>query len=219
MSNPPAGAAPETTLHRFGRIERAVHWTIAVLMTSCILTAAVLYNGSLSVRVGHRHLVELVHVYSGFALPVPMLLGLTSVAYRVDLHRLGRFTPSDWQWLRSRQRRDGTIRVGKFNAGQKLNASVTVGSILVLLGSGIIMYFPNLTRLSWRTGATFVHDWFALGLGLLIVGHISYAIRDRESRRGMRTGRVSATWARAEHVAWVDEIQAGPAEIENTKQP
>ncbi|HEY2299768.1 MAG TPA: cytochrome b/b6 domain-containing protein [Jatrophihabitans sp.] len=219
MTNPPARTTPPSTLHRFNRVERAVHWTLAVLMSICILTAAVLYNGSLSIRVGHRHLVELVHVYSGFALPVPMLLGLTSLAYRVDLHRLARFTPSDWQWLRSRRRRDGTIRVGKFNAGQKLNASVTAGSILVLLGTGIIMYFPDLTRLTWRTGATFVHDWFALGLGLLVLGHISYAIRDRESRRGMRTGRVSANWARAQHPAWADETQAGPDEPEDTTTP
>jgi formate dehydrogenase subunit gamma len=219
VTNPPARAAPPSTLHRFSRVERAVHWTLAVLMTICILTAAVLYNGSLSIRVGHRHLVELVHVYSGFGLPVPMLLGLTSLAYRVDLHRLGRFTPSDWRWLRSRRRRDGTIRVGKFNAGQKLNASVTGGAILVLLGTGIIMYFPDLTRLTWRTGATFVHDWFALGLGLLVLGHITYAMRDRESRRGMRTGRVSASWARAQHAAWADEIRAGAAEPEDTATP
>jgi formate dehydrogenase subunit gamma len=193
-----------------------VHWTLAVVMIVCIVTAAVLYNGSLSLRVGHRHIVELIHVYSGFALPVPMLAGLVSVGYRADLHRLGRFTPSDWRWLRSRQRRDGTIRVGKFNAGQKLNASITTGAVLVLLGTGIIMFFPDLTRLTWRTGATFVHDWFALGLGLLILGHIVYALRDRESRRGMRTGRVSSDWAQAQHGAWADELQAGAAEPERT---
>jgi formate dehydrogenase subunit gamma len=39
-----------------------VHRTTAILMTTCILTAAILYNGSLSVPIGHRHLVELIHV-------------------------------------------------------------------------------------------------------------------------------------------------------------
>jgi formate dehydrogenase subunit gamma len=208
MSNRPAPVAPSSTLHRFSRAERAVHWTLAVLMIICILTAAILYNGSLSIRIGHRHLVELIHVYAGFALPAPIVLGAASAAYRIDLRRLNRFTPSDWKWLRSRQRRDGSIRVGKFNAGQKLNASLTFGAVLVLLGTGIVMYFPNLTRLTWRTGATFVHDWFALALGLLVVGHIIYAIRDRESRRGMRTGLVATSWAEAEHAAWADELNA-----------
>lgn len=208
MSNRSVDGAPSSTLHRFTRAERAVHWTLAALMIICILTAAILYNGSLAIRVGHRHLVELIHVYSGFALPLPILLGAASAAYRFDLRRLNRFTPSDWQWLRSRNRRDGSIRVGKFNAGQKVNASLTFGAVLVLLGTGIVMYFPSLTRLTWRTGATFVHDWFALALGLLVVGHVMYAIRDRESRRGMRTGLVARGWAEAEHAAWVDDLNA-----------
>ncbi|MGX7677732.1 cytochrome b/b6 domain-containing protein [Jatrophihabitans sp. DSM 45814] len=198
------------TVHRFGRVERAVHWTIAVLMISCIVTAAILYNGSLAVATGHRHVVELVHVYSGLALPVPIVLGVVSAAYRLDLRRLNRFTPADWRWLRRRSRRDGSIRVGKFNAGQKLNAALSAGAILVLFGTGIIMYFTGIARLSWRTGATFVHDWFALGIGLLVVGHIFYAIKDPDARQGMRTGRVPAHWARAEHAAWADEIMGAP---------
>ena len=36
------------------------------------------------------------------------------------------------------------------------------------------MYFTHLTRLSWRSGATFLHDWFSLGLGLLVVGHVMF---------------------------------------------
>ena len=192
-------------LTRFSRAERVVHWTLAVLMSVCIVTAAILYNGFLGVPIGHRRVVELIHVYSGFALPVPLLAGLGFAAYRSDLSRLNRFRPADWQWLRSRTRRDGTIRVGKFNAGQKLNAALTAGSIVVLLGSGLLMYFPDLARLSWRTGATLVHDWFALGLGLLVLGHIAQAIHDPEARRGMRTGRVSEAWARSEHSDWLEE--------------
>ena len=197
-------------LDRFSRAERAVHWITAALMIVCIITAAILYNGSLSINVGHRRVVELIHVYAGFALPAPMLFGLVSAAYRADLARLNRFTPSDWRWMRSRTRRDGSIRVGKFNAGQKLNAALTAGAILVLLGSGVLMYYPGLARLSWRTGATFVHDWFALAIGVLVLGHIAYAIKDREARRGMRTGRVSARWAHAEHAAWAEDVDVVP---------
>ncbi|MFL6163497.1 MAG: cytochrome b/b6 domain-containing protein [Jatrophihabitantaceae bacterium] len=203
-------------LDRFSRAERAVHWITATLMIICILTAAVLYNGSLSIKVGHRHVVELIHVYGGFALPAPMLFGLASAAYRADLATLNRFSPSDWRWLRSRTRRDGSIRVGKFNAGQKLNAALTAGAILVLLGSGLLMYDPGLARLSWRTGATVVHDWFALAVGVLIVGHITYAIKDREARHGMRTGGVSASWAHAEHAAWAEDIDQRPDQDDNS---
>jgi formate dehydrogenase subunit gamma len=206
---------PTTLMHRFSGAERAVHRAVAALMLTCIVTAAILYNGFLSKPIGHRHVVKLVHVVSGFALPIPILLGVASAAYRSDLRRLNRFSPADWQWLRNRRRRSSTIPVGKFNAGQKVNTALSGGAIVVLFATGTIMYFPDLVRLSWRTGATFVHDWFALALGLLVIGHVSYAIRDPGARRGMRTGLVTETWARTNHAAWVEEVvatQAGPTE-------
>ncbi len=201
-----APTPPPQTVLRFSRAVRAVHWAVAALVVVLIVTAAVLYNGSLSLLVGHRHAVEVVHVYAGLALPVPLLLGLLSRAFRTDVGRLNRFLPEDWRWLRSRTRRDGTIRVGKFNAGQKLSAALAAGSLVVLFGTGGLMYFTGLVRLPLRAGATFVHDWFALGLGLLTLGHIYFALKDRIALRGMRTGRVPTTWAVAEHAAWAAEV-------------
>jgi len=206
---PPAGS-PEPELARFSRSVRLIHRLTAVFTLTCIGTAALLYVGALQVLVGHRHLVGLVHVYSGFALPVPLLAGLVSRAYRGDLRLLNRFGNRDWLWLRSRTRRDGRIPVGKFNAGQKLNGALSAGAIAVLLLSGTVMYFTGLTRISWRTGATFVHDWFALALGLLVAGHIAFAMRDPDALRGMRTGVVSLTWAKREHGDWADEQAAAP---------
>jgi len=200
-----------TELVRFSRVEHAVHRAVAILMVASLTTAAILYNGFLAVPVGHRRIVKVVHVYSGFALLVPIIVGAVSRTYRADLRRLNRFSKDDWRWLRSRTRRDGSIPVGKFNAGQKLNAALSTGGIIVLLATGIVMYYPDLVRLSWRTGASFVHDWFALAIGLLVIGHISYAMRDPESRRGMRTGRVSAAWARDHHRGWADEEAAAQA--------
>jgi formate dehydrogenase subunit gamma len=201
------GPPATVRLLRFTRIEHAVHRAVAILMLTSISTAAILYNGFLAVPVGHRRLVKLIHVYSGFALLVPIIVGTVSAAYRADIGRLNRFTKADWRWLRSRTRRDGSIPVGKFNAGQKLNAALSTGSIVVLLVTGTLMYYPDLVRLSWRTGASFVHDWFALGVGLLVIGHIMYAVRDPESRQGMRTGHVSAAWARTHHGEWATEAE------------
>jgi formate dehydrogenase subunit gamma len=198
-------------LDRFTLAERLVHKTFAALMGVCIITAAILYNGSIMMAVGHRHVVETIHVWCGLALPIPVLLGAASTAYRSDVRRLNRFTPADWRWLRSATRRDGTIRVGKFNAGQKVNAWLVTGATGVLLGTGALMYWTGLVQLAWRSGATFVHDWTALAVGLLVIGHIVFALRDAEARRGMRTGRVSSRWARAEHAAWADQLsQADP---------
>ncbi len=202
-----SSTAPSTSdIPRFSRTARAVHWSTTVLMLICLVTAAFLYVSTLAILVGNRHLIEIVHVYSGFALPVPLILGMASASYRDDLRRLNRFLPTDWKWLRTRTRRDGTIPVGKFNAGQKLNGALQAGSIVVLFGTGILMYFPALVGLSYRSGATFAHDWFALGVGILVLGHIAMALGDAEARRGMRVGAVSSRWARREHGQWADEM-------------
>ena len=50
------------------------------------------------------------------------------------------------------------------------------------------MYFTHLVALSLRTGATFIHDWSALAIGLLLAGHLWHASRDPLARRGMRMG-------------------------------
>jgi formate dehydrogenase subunit gamma len=201
---------PGATLARFSPGERWVHRSTGLLMGACLLSAFVLYYGPISLAVGHRHVVELVHVWAGYALPVPLVLGLASSAFRADVRVLNRFSREDWRWLRSKNRREGSFAVGKFNAGQKLNASLVAGSVVVLVGTGTLMFWTGLVRLAWRTGATFVHDWFALGLGLLVLGHLWFAIADPFAREGMRTGRVDRRWAEKEHPAWVNSEEQGP---------
>ena len=198
----------DSDLVRFSLAVRLVHTATAALMIVCIATAAILYNGSLAVIFGDRYVIAQIHVWCGFALPAPLIIGLLSRTYRLDLRRLNRFSSLDWQWLRSRRRREGDIPVGKFNAGQKLNGALSAGAIGVMLMSGSVMYFTNVFRLSWRSGATFVHDWVALALGLLVVGHMLFAFRDPTAMASMWTGRVPLRWARRQHGAWAEE-QAG----------
>ncbi len=199
---------PKKMLERFTGGEKWVHRSTAALMGICLLTAAVLYFGPLSVLVGRRALVEQVHVIAGIALPIPILCGWLSRAFRADARRLNRFSPTDWAWLRSRGWRGSRLLVGKFNAGQKLNASFVTGAIGVLLGTGLIMRFANTWPLSLRTGATFVHDWLSYAVAGVVLGHIVFALRDPTARAGMRTGVVPADWAYAEHRAWAEEISS-----------
>jgi formate dehydrogenase subunit gamma len=189
-------------LLRFTPAERWVHRCTAALMGVCLLTAAVLYIGPLSVLVGRRGLVVWGHVLAGLALPVPMLAGWAFRAFRDDLRELNRFRPVDREWLRSRDRRTGRIAIGKFNAGQKLYAAFIAGAILVQFGTGVIMRYGQHWPLSLRIGATFVHDWLAAAVAVAVIGHLHFALRDGDARLGMRTGRVPADWARREHPAW-----------------
>jgi formate dehydrogenase subunit gamma len=137
-----------------------------------------------------------------------MLLGAVSAAYRRDVGALNRFTPPDWAWLRQQvrlRRHRVDVPIGKFNAGQKLYAAFIAGAILVMLGTGVIMEYGGGLPVSYRTGATFVHDLLAYGLAAGVCGHLWMAARDPIARTGMYTGLVPAWWARREHTAWTPE--------------
>lgn len=202
MTNP--SSSTHARLERFTRAERYLHRSIAALTFVLLATASALYFPDISVLVGNRPLVSDVHVIAGFALPIPIVLALFSRAFRNDAGLLNRFSPDDWHWLRSRNRRSGRIPVGKFNAGQKLNSAFTLGWILVMLATGSVMFFSSMFPDDIRTGATFVHDWLTLAIFVVVVGHIYMAMNDAGARMGMRTGLVSQEWARREHAQWVD---------------
>ena len=195
-------------IQRFTTAERMVHRATGLLMLFCAASAACLYVGPLAQAVGRRHLMVTVHEWSGILLPVPVLLGLFSSAFRTDLRRLNRFAPYDRQWLLAARRRETSPRArpaGKFNAGQKLYAGWIAGAVLVMMSTGLLMWFTRPLPSISRTSAIFVHDVLAYGIAIVLIGHMGKAFQDPEARQGMRTGRVARAWADREHSMWLTE--------------
>jgi formate dehydrogenase subunit gamma len=189
---------------RFSRAERALHWATAAAVLACAVTGFVLYVGPLTALVGRRTLVKDVHVVAGLAMPVPLVLayaGRWRDSVRADVRRLARWTAADRRWLLSRGR-EATGEVGKFNGGQKANAAFVLGMIPIMVATGSIMRWPDPFALSYRTGATFVHDWTAIATWVVVAGHVLIALSDPGSLRGMLTGRVTRSWAERRHPRW-----------------
>jgi formate dehydrogenase subunit gamma len=196
-------------LERFDLVERVLHWVNAALFGLVMLTAIPLYVGSLAGLVGRRHLLVEIHVWAGIALPVTILaavVGPWGAKLREDLSRFNRWNRADFEWIRSATTRVHA-RVGKFNAGQKLNAAFTGGAVVVMTATGSIMKwfspFPN----TWRTGATFVHDLLATAIFVVVIGHVSMAITHGPALRSSLTGKVTRGWARQHAPAWLEEIE------------
>ncbi|MFF8381240.1 cytochrome b/b6 domain-containing protein [Streptomyces sp. NPDC015661] len=209
-------------VRRFSAAERLVHRATGYLMLACLLSAACLYIGPLALLVGRRHLMVTVHEWSGISLPLPFLLGLLSAEFRADLRRLNRFAVYDREWLRAVRRRWASPEArpaGKFNAGQKLYAGWIAGAVLVMMFTGLLMWFMGLLPFISRTSAIFVHDLVAWAITFVVLGHMRRAFEDPEARLGMRTGYVSRSWAELYHSRWLGEERGEAAAPRPRRRP
>jgi formate dehydrogenase subunit gamma len=192
---------------RFDRVQRSAHWATAILFGILMLTALPLYFPPLSGLVGRRALVVDIHVWAGILLPVPLLismLGPWGARMRRDLGRVNRWTRDEIAWLWALGRRAPRV-VDKFNPGQKLNSIFVGGAIVVMLITGIVLRWFQFFPVSWRTGATFVHDVFAFVIFIVVIGHITFAVAHPEALRSMVKGWVTRSWAARHAPGWLLE--------------
>ncbi len=205
--------APARPLHvlRFDRVQRTAHWVNALLFFSLMFTAIPLYFGSFFGIVFPRHVIEMIHLWSGLALPLPLiisLLGPWGASMRRDIRRINYWTRDEIRWLRTLGK--SKLAADKFNPGQKLNAIFIGASILVMLVTGSMLQWFRFFSVSWRSGATFVHDTFALAIFLIVIGHIAMALTHRDALRSIFKGWVSRTWAERHAARWLEESSSEP---------
>jgi formate dehydrogenase subunit gamma len=191
------------TVSRFDGLTRAVHWSTAAAGALVLATATVLYVPELSAKIGRRAALMEIHVVAGLFLPVPLLfaaaVGPTGVRLRRDLAELWRWSAADRRWLRPKRR---VPTEGKFNGGQKLVTALFAGLFLMQLLTGSVMFWHEPFSTSWRTGATFVHDWAYIALFVVVLGHVVKAMQEPVLMRAMTRGEVPAQWARRERPTW-----------------
>jgi formate dehydrogenase subunit gamma len=198
-------------------VERAAHWATALLFGILMATALPLYFVQVETLVGRRALIAEIHTWSGVALPIPLIISLAGPwgsRLRRDVRRFNLWTREETRWLRTLGRhrlRDPD----KFNPGQKLNALFVAGAIVVMLGTGSILKWYRFFPLSWRTGATFVHDVLALGIFIVVFGHVAFALTHRDALRSMIKGWVTEVWASRHASAWLKEEQRAAKESES----
>ena len=203
--------SPVVCLLRFDRVERAAHWANALLFGILVVTALPLYFPGVEAVVGRRALVEEIHLFAGLALPVPLLASLAGpwgVRLRRDLRRCSLWSNAEVRWLVSFGR-ERLAAPDKLNPGQKLNALFIAGAIPVMLASGVVLKWFGAFPLSWRSGATFVHDVLAWVVVVVIAGHLVMALTHREALRSIFKGWVSEDWAARHASGWLSERPPG----------
>jgi formate dehydrogenase subunit gamma len=192
-------------LRRFDRTERTLHWTHASAFFTLLATGLILYLPSLSTLIAHRQIVKNVHIWVAVAWAV----AIVAILVVGDRRRLA----DDWRQIESIDRDDRAwlrgnhTPQGRFNAGQKVNAILTVAFALLFALSGFFLWLGERDHRFIFAGTGTVHDLLTLFSVLLLVGHLYLALihpSTRHALRGMTTGEVDEDWARRHHAKWVE---------------
>jgi len=193
-------------LPRFTRTERAAHWLVVVAF------AAILLSGT---QMPHAWDADqpVVDIHVGCA--ALLVAGLVLLLWRADGAALTRTgiqlattEPGDADWLRGVPERLRTGAppppVGRFNAGQKLNARLSALGLAVLYATGLALL---LAGRGLPQGP--LHTLTTVAVCGLLSGHVFMAVLNpatRHALRGMTFGDVDRDWAKHHHPRWVAAV-------------
>jgi formate dehydrogenase gamma subunit len=204
-----AVVAPPSEVVRYTLVERALHWTVAFTFLYLSLTGLGLFTPKLAWLLdafGGGQAVRAWHPIVGAVFVGAVLLQF--LKWFKDLLVTGR----DVLWLRKMRdylagRDDRVPPTGRFNAGQKLLFWTQTVLALVLLGSGIPIWFPASFSHGVRLWCVLLHSASGVAAMLSLVAHIYMAVFvTKGALRAMTEGKVSEAWARHHHGLWADEV-------------
>jgi len=196
------------TLH-----ERVIHWISALAFTYVLLTGLAFYSPRLywlAVMLGGGSTSRFWHPWLGV-----LFMAMCAWMYRM-WHADMRITPADREWQKAmphyiRNEDEHLPAIGRFNAGQKYFFWLMFWGGLLLVASGLVLWFPE--RIPWslravRSLAILVHVSAAL---LTIGGFIIHVYMGTAVVRGGFTsiirGEVSQGWARMHHALWLRDLK------------
>jgi len=200
----------DSRIVRFSAVERFVHWTVALVFVYVALTGLALWSPRLfwvASMFGGGTTARAWHPWAGalFAAVLAVMFVRWAGWMRLDA--------DDRRWLGKAHRyavHDHTAlpEAGRFNAGQKVLFWFQGASTLVLLLSGIVLWFPESMSRLLREAAVLVHPIAAIGSIAGIIVHIYMGTAAvPKALRGMIQGWVTPGWAALHHPKWYREIR------------
>ena len=200
----------EPKIDRFSVTERVVHWSVALAFLYAALTGLALWSPRLywlAAVFGGGTTMSRWHPWGGL-----VFVTAFAVMFRAWRRQM-RLDDDDRRWLRLAHRyamhdEGGLPEAGRFNAGQKVLFWMQATSGLVLLASGVVLWWPEVMPRVLRLAAVLLHPVAAvLSVGGLIVHIYMGTAAVPEAFRGMIQGWVRPGWALSHHPKWYRENQ------------
>ncbi len=191
-------------VQRYSFVERVVHWWVALTFIALMLSGFALgYPRAwfLSGLFGGGQTMRFLHPWFGVGFTAGIVWMLVSWAREM------RMNAGDRAWVRNMKTYAGSghsgLDVGKYNAGQKGYYWFSIIFGLVLLVSGLPLWYPWMLGSGLNQIARLLHHAaFLLMIGGFIIHVYMSTVMFPGTLSAMTTGRVSRAWAAWHHPAW-----------------
>lgn len=207
------------SIKRFSKSVRIAHWTNAVCIFVLFISALPIYSKSfqwLYPLFGGSAGAILIHKIFAviFVLPTLFVLVTDPKSFINWMKQVLSWKSYDFKFLKEFPKeffgkKADIPKQDFFNAGQKVNSLLTIFAAIIMVVSGVIMWFPDFFG---KTIVLWSYPFHSLGAGLMIavvIGHIYLSVGHPDSRpsiKGMTEGQVDVKYAKAHHGLWYDEV-------------
>jgi formate dehydrogenase subunit gamma len=197
-------ARSETGIVRYTFWDRVLHWFVALTFIYLMLSGLALGYARMAWLydvLGGGQTVRFLHPWIGVAFSAGIIAMLAAWLSQM------RFHPVDREWTRrvGAYVREGHVDldVGKYNAGQKGYYWFAIVTGLLLLLTGIPLWFPESMSAGWVLASRLLHHVvFLLSVaGFIIHVYVSTAMFPG-TLSAMTAGSVSRRWAAWHHPRW-----------------
>jgi len=210
-----SAAHNDEMIPRYSFAERANHWIGALTYTYLLMTGLAFWSPYLywlAAVVGGGPVARSWHPWVGLIFAASVFW--TFKEWRRDMQ----MDESDRAWAKAipyyiENEDDRLPPVGRFNYGQKLFFWGIFYGVILLLLSGIALWYTE--ALPWslrfvRYAAILVHASVALiTIGLFLIHVYMSAILEEGSLTSMIHGKVTSAWAWTFHRSWYDQVSRG----------
>lgn len=213
-----------TTVDRYPGRVRVNHWVTAISLILLTLSGAALFHPSLfflSSLFGGGSNTRALHPWLGV-----VLLASFAILF-VQMVRYNFWKKVDTQWMRHigdvmSGHEENLPEIGRYNGAQKIVFWLMTLLILVLFGTGIVIwyeYFGASFTIEQQRLGHIVHALAAIAMLLVVIVHVYAGFYVRGTMSAMTEGKVTGGWAFRHHRLWlrhearegvIDERQAPP---------
>jgi formate dehydrogenase subunit gamma len=189
---------------RYSFFDRILHWSVALTFIYLMLSGFALGYPRMAWLfdvLGGGQTVRFLHPIVGSVFTVGIVVMF--VKWLRDML----FERTDREWVRrlrtyTREGHTG-LDVGRFNAGQKGYFWGAIVSGVLLLITGLPLWFPSLLSDGWNQTARLLHHvLFLFSVGAFILHFYLTTAMFPGTMQGMTTGVVSRRWAAWHHPRW-----------------